>query len=758
MKIILKPDWDISSQTPNKEKTQRNGHFVGRKKELSVLFNELSRREQGAILISGHRGVGKTSFVHKVLQDLIDHYHDKTIIPVLLNSASLDTEKNRGKILVNLIRRLYTATLDETLPSHLRQEIEALYKKAASSEFKYVEASEKNQQLKQEIASTRNFTIGADTATSIVWLVCFVLAIFTQIYPIPGIFDWLNKILPLLLAFPIPLIISIAWQYSKTNSKLEQSSNSAQRLYTLDNSVSNLEFDLDRLHRHLSKEEIKTIYVIDELDKLDVRGVSEILKYLKNLFTLSKAIFLFVGGEELSNLGKPENRNRWERPLEYTYFTSKYFLARPTTEELFDFLDEITEKVEGNDDLQEYDYIKRSFILDAKCDFYELLQVIKGNITGFSSGIFPEIDKKLDDEIVRKAKMQQIISLLYAHKYFAHHPSKWAENETVLRTFYDGGVDILSKVTGERFENSGSSEKSSLANLALSDLLRYLYKLGIVDLEKEEKTERRNFGDVSRDVKSTTTTYSRTGFIPEVIPTQLSFPSQLDEELITSIEKYYNVIVNCWNITSVFQETQTISLGKIKENPLLYTHFWGPTIKNLTKEVERIYKQVSNSSNVPTREEIEKYIQITNTAREHITSDLHNFFANLIRDSLTQENYEISTLNDYAHPLPEEWEHVKQDLFNSNAMHSFLTNDNGYRILICNGQIKATKEISFTHSNRDKQIIVNIHPQNQNPIWNYHILQLDFIPDISHAQAQISYFANKIRKVGEYDFFLGLLD
>lgn len=66
MKLFLKEDWDIPIQIPL---TKNNvGYFIGRKKELFSLFNELSRRKTGSILISGYRGVGKTSLVYKVTQ------------------------------------------------------------------------------------------------------------------------------------------------------------------------------------------------------------------------------------------------------------------------------------------------------------------------------------------------------------------------------------------------------------------------------------------------------------------------------------------------------------------------------------------------------------------------------------------------------------------------------------------------------------------------------------------------------------------
>lgn len=131
MKIVLKPDWDIPVQIPSKGNQTNKGHFVGRETELSVFTNELLRREQGAILITGYRGVGKTSFVYKALHQVLEQSDKDKILFVLINANHLETSSVHGlhpkPILVNLIRRLYAVTQGEKLSHQLKQEIEMLY-------------------------------------------------------------------------------------------------------------------------------------------------------------------------------------------------------------------------------------------------------------------------------------------------------------------------------------------------------------------------------------------------------------------------------------------------------------------------------------------------------------------------------------------------------------------------------------------------------------------------------------------------------
>jgi ATP-dependent Clp protease ATP-binding subunit ClpA len=70
MKIVLKQDWDIPIQPPHQRNQKKIGHFVGRDDEVSHLVDEITRKNQGAFLVCGYRGVGKTSFVYKTLNSL----------------------------------------------------------------------------------------------------------------------------------------------------------------------------------------------------------------------------------------------------------------------------------------------------------------------------------------------------------------------------------------------------------------------------------------------------------------------------------------------------------------------------------------------------------------------------------------------------------------------------------------------------------------------------------------------------------------
>lgn len=709
MKITLKQDWDISSQPPNRNGRHNIGHFVGRKKELSLLQNELSRKSQGAILISGYRGVGKTAFVYKALQNIYQEQDGKIYLVVLMNSNSLGST-GTSNIMLNLIRRLYTATLDEDLSISLRNEIETLYKKAVSVEYRQVEMAEKSHQYSRDVESIVDLTTKAESIEfyKLIWFISFFIATILQLRPITGFADWINKLLPLVFALPVPLVTSLALQYRKTIKNSDRDSNSAQKLYTIDNNLSNLEFDLDRIHQHLCREGIKTIYVLDELDKLEVPRVKEILGYFKNLFTLSSAIFVFIGSEELTDLGRPKKTKEWYRPLEYTFFTSKYYLSRPSSDELLDFVDEIIDSVSEIQNLEDIAFLKRSWIMDANCDYFDLIQTIRGNITGVK-GAHPVIDRTVDNSIIRKAKLQQITSLLYSQKYFASRLLKWEQNEMTLRGLYGVSNQILLKNPGGEIQGYDLSE-DDFTTMAKNDLLRLLTSLGILNY-RGLMPDRSGYPDGVTTHKE----YILTDLMPTVIPEKLDFFSQPDENLLTRINNLYLTLVNLWNIDAVLHEFPMISLAKFQDNPLYFINKIadrGFNVKYAIDQIQPAYLKIINSQVTLTLDEIDKYLEIVTTTTNQVNEQAHRILANIIKSALPYEerprknedssvvepsnlrNYNVSKSEESGYPIIE----------------LCLTGEENKWVMVCNGGKQYEGQIQGQAYN-ERVIIINSESQ-----------------------------------------------
>lgn len=217
MKIVLKHDWDVPISPPDiiegqdasrLYERQELGHYGGRTDELNKIVNELLRRPKGSILISGYRGVGKTSFIYKALSELKIKNND--IIIVMLNAAQLEIEPNKGdlksvdkldprKILENLIRRLYSTSKETNLDSEIKKEINLLYKTAVAVEANIAERYQNQKDFRQTKINQKFFNFSIDSQKSILALTGILALAFQYI----NIFqlEWINKIIQFALHF-----------------------------------------------------------------------------------------------------------------------------------------------------------------------------------------------------------------------------------------------------------------------------------------------------------------------------------------------------------------------------------------------------------------------------------------------------------------------------------------------------------------------------------------------------------------------------
>ena len=423
------------------------GHFVGRERERALIANELFRSSQRSIFVSGYRGVGKTSLIYRALFDVREQAGAKRFLRVLLNAAQLEAEAEQHQgieprqILVNLIRRLYTAVEAQETTAEIRKKTETLYSKAVAAEFS--ERQDVGQAFVREASRERSaeLTFKAVVPHVPIWLVGWAAAVLLAVLT-PLSSDYLNNIIAIALAGPVPLAISGTLQYRRAESLKEIERRRAQSLYLFDASIGNLEFDLEQIHRLLTAAGFTTLYVIDELDKLEAERVVEVLRFFKTLFTLSAAVFVFIGGEELAARFRDEGQaGTAYRPMHYTYFTSTYFLPRPRAGDLYVFLEEVADEVRDDSGDPLWPVVMRTLVFDAKGDFFDLIQRVRDRITEFEADGAPviTIDELSDDEKTR-ARVQWLIEILFEQKYETFVPSKWRENEDVLRAVYAVGI------------------------------------------------------------------------------------------------------------------------------------------------------------------------------------------------------------------------------------------------------------------------------------------------------------------------------
>lgn len=643
MLIKLKKDWDIPIQPPLL-KTKLAGHFAGRRKEIELLVNEITHKNQGSILISGYRGVGKTSTVYKALSEV--KKKEKNILVVLLNAAQLeDKTSNQNqispeRIIQNLIRRLYSTVKEgEFSNNNLQKKIEDLYRKTVASEFKLRENYQRQKELLSEIEKAENAEIflSEKNIKIMIWMVSWLFAVISQVFPL-RLFEkfppeWLNKIIPLLLAFPIPFVINIVYKKKKVYRAKEELKGTAEELYEFDNSIGNLEFDLEEIHKEFYNTGIKLVYVIDELDKLDPQQVIEVLKFFKNLFTLSKAIFVFIGGETIfSTIVNRETKQNEYRPKEYTYFTSKYFLARPLWEDLSSFIDEIIE--EKKIDSDNHEKLKHALTFDARNDFFDLIAMIKDRIIEFDRNgcAIIKMDKLSEDDIL-KFRFHKSITTVFEDKYLLRVPSRWYENETILRNLFLHADIIISNFAGYQFLDD--NQDSPLAS-AIRDFNSLLFRFGALNIVSETQQNIRGLAVPIR-------TYQYLGIMPCDPPSKLNELSEIEKRFKNEFERYCSYIIALNNIVAIKKGQSELKNDDFSKNPTTYVqkiNGWG---FDATSQFNRCYPVYKNLTSYK-REDIEEYTKQISNHTNNMLGNIFVILANIIRESYTSLNLQVQQL------------------------------------------------------------------------------------------------------------------
>jgi len=499
LKLALKKDWDYF---PHYEKSQ--GHFVGRREEKNKVENWFLRREKGCFLVSGERGVGKTALVYEALYKATQK--NKRIIPVLINSSQLiieeslsecknvleiSAEKLEEKIIINLIRRLYTAAKGK-LDKSLQEKLDMLYRKAVSDKTQIKEENrlikESEQEEKEEHEIEGKFSLDQEQVRNFLSYLGVIIGM-TFFYQA----SQSNLVLNILLGslfFLYPKTLSYRLFKYIAKKKATMTSSSVEELYISDKSVSNLEYDLYALLDGASSIEkpYKIIFVIDEMDKIKQTTnvkITDLITTFKNLFTLSSGIFVFIAGKEMYDIVE---LSKEQRDIAYTLFSDKIFICRPNFKDLEDYVDEIIDEPHENFiEKMIYHDFRNLLCYQSKSDFFELHFKIRDYIETFDNYDRPILKiESLDESAQFHASIQKVLGQIYnLNKYRA--PSSWHQNNLLLADLYKF-IDI--SWFKELFLRKSPPLKDDSLELrtyqAETNLVEYLLRLGAISLKGEE--------------------------------------------------------------------------------------------------------------------------------------------------------------------------------------------------------------------------------------------------------------------------------
>lgn len=331
----------------------KDSKFIGRNQEIKRLQYIIGNRNSATVLISGMRGIGKTSFVREVIR----RGTDKQLLPIEISCANLFPEQDniKSNVLKSLIRNLYFTVSKLDIGESLKKEVSELYDKTFLTELKESNVAELVASTQAQVTSKNvqevTTKIELDPSLKNVLLVS-LSTVLTGImaYPVYSAhIDWYWKfggvILILLGSFALISKVSIRntkeQEASITEGVVEK--NNISKSAKLDLSDDTLEIGLKSILEGLK--ERKIVFILDELDKIEVEEqdnhpIYQIIKLLKNLFTLSNAIYIFITDDTFyydfqERLGK----NKYSSIS--TLFTDKIFLTVHYSDEVAGIIDKL---------------------------------------------------------------------------------------------------------------------------------------------------------------------------------------------------------------------------------------------------------------------------------------------------------------------------------------------------------------------------------------------------------------------------------
>jgi hypothetical protein len=554
---------------------QKKGHFVGRSEEVSLLANDLVRKDSGSILVSGTRGVGKTSLVYAALNKVegMKVSDGRTLLPVILNASQLqqhltETDPVQTRVIQSLIRRLYAAVYqrrrsaisdDEFLKTELKEDLENLYRKAVAQEVK-IEAQRETTASEGDAAVDEQTTTVSATP-NLRLLIGSMVAFVAGVLAAVGVAD---SSLPALVGsvfIAVLGVVGVSLSYVKTTTKKTQTSSGkdtkASEYYLMDNDIGNLEADLEDVLVVLRRR-YRVVFVVDELDKLvaEKDGAEKTLSLIrgfKNLFTLSPAVFVFITSQEVYE--KIET-DRQSREVDGTLFTHRFFIKRPEHGDLEVFVREVGRLQNPKQDELYSKFIDYACFV-SRSDFTFLYEVLRDHVTGFDGSHQPIISiRDLSADEGNKANAQKAIELIYDRYRYAR-PSGWQKNEILMAQMYDAIEQFIDEHPKASIAEPVSDD---IEASAVMDLLALLERHGGLKDEGLLGVETGN-GETEEVTK-----YSWTGRISPVGDDALDEPTTLEKSVLSAEQRLDNLVNEFFRASYGVKSNKTLQGGVLYKN------------------------------------------------------------------------------------------------------------------------------------------------------------------------------------------------
>jgi serine/threonine-protein kinase len=242
----------------------------------------------GSFLVTGFRGVGKTTIIKRTINELINNDNkNKIFIPIFLNIAK---PVNSTQLLFEMIRRLFETLLELNILNKLSPEI------ANAITLSYARTSLSFKQTKSNsIENTIDASIAANKGDGFPTLISTLLKTFS-----PKISTSRRSINSRALesTFLTYSDMDVEHDFLRIIELLRKG------FYRKRNFWQHILLKLKLYKEPIQKNEIKVIVVLDEIDKLTsgedgIIAFDSILNILKNILTTRGVCFIFCGGVDL---------------------------------------------------------------------------------------------------------------------------------------------------------------------------------------------------------------------------------------------------------------------------------------------------------------------------------------------------------------------------------------------------------------------------------------------------------------------------
>ena len=417
-----------------------------------ALADFIERRGEGALLVVGHRGSGKTSSVVAAANRSAGRKgRGKTVVPIMITATSMDKTggKDHKTLLRNLIWVLHRkAEETEWIDKKLRRRAKELYLDAT--------ASVKSYELSQSEARSPALGLGVHLAPAA-----------AASFAVPAFYGMIE--LGLAAAALFSFSAKLAWD--------KRASESSTRLYRRDYGFADMQHDFEGLLRDYSKK-YSIVFILDEFDKDD--GFADMIQPLKMLLSQGDAAYVVITSpEKAHSLMK-------KRDVNYTLFSEVLYINRPSFKEMEKFIDDVLDN-EGRDEVPapEYDDFRCWMRYKSQTDFFDLYGALRDRRAGADAEGRPLIAVSLDEQEATEANLRRAIEYVYGRKAYGAQ-SMQMTNDRMLDAMYDAaaraeGLHGGTIAVGDKevaFGGAPAKYAHPQEESAVRDLVTFLYRQG----------------------------------------------------------------------------------------------------------------------------------------------------------------------------------------------------------------------------------------------------------------------------------------